>query len=132
MLLTQDEQIACVENSSRLLAAGGRFVVEAFVPEPQRYAPYGRLTELADLTMDRVTVLFSVHDPLNQRVDGQIVTLGPGNVSLHPSAVRYVWPSELDLMAKTAGLTLEARYESWSKAPFVATSRDHVSVFRKN
>jgi hypothetical protein len=47
------------------------------------------------------------------------------------SAHRYVWPSELDLMARLAGLALRDRWADWTRAPFTGESESHVSVWVK-
>jgi hypothetical protein len=44
---------------------------------------------------------------------------------------RYVWPSELDLMARMAGLELRDRWAGWGGEPFDGESRQHVSVWEK-
>jgi hypothetical protein len=56
-------------------------------------------------------------------VDGQ---LEPRSVPF-----RYVWPSELDLMARLAGMALRERWSDWARAPFTSDSRQHVSVWEK-
>ena len=45
-------------------------------------------------------------------------------------AIRYAWPAEPDLMAGQAGLTLAERYAGWERQPFLASSGQHVSVYR--
>jgi hypothetical protein len=45
---------------------------------------------------------------------------------------RYVWPSELDLMVRLAGITLRERWRDWQRAPFTGESRSHVSVWQKS
>ena len=44
---------------------------------------------------------------------------------------RYVWPAELDLMARIAGLTLRERWSGWLREPFTSESTEHVSVWEK-
>jgi hypothetical protein len=71
----------------------------------------------------------SEHDPVSQRVTSQHIVLKETGVSLYPVQIRYAWPSELDLMAKLAGLRLHDRWGGWQHEPFTATSEKHVSVY---
>jgi SAM-dependent methyltransferase len=123
-LTTQDAQVACFENAAAHLEPGGSFVVEVGVPDLQRLPPGERY------------VAFSVRDDYVGVDEYDVVR--QGLVSHHQSTgrrlsmpFRYVWPSELDLMARIAGLTLRDRWEDWTRAPFTATSRAHVSVWEK-
>lgn len=127
-LTTQDAQIACFQNAADHLLTGGRFVVEVQVPPLQRL-PFGekRLTFASDDShwgvdeIDVVTQQFWSH---HVWFDGKAAR----KLSV---PFRYTWPSELDLMARMAGLTLESRWAGWDRAPFTATSSAHVSVWRK-
>ena len=56
-------------------------------------------------------------------VDGQLETFS--------APFRYVWPSELDLMARLAGMTLRERWSGWNRGPFTSESTTHVSVWEK-
>lgn len=127
-LRTQDEQVACFRNAARHLAPGGRFVVELFVP-PLRRLPPGQLAapshegdHLVVDTFDLVTQQCTSHH-YRTRPDGT-VAYGAGRF-------RYLWPAECDLMARLAGLELEARYADWHRAPFTSDSDSHVSVWRR-
>jgi len=73
----------------------------------------------------------SMYDPVGQRVKAQVVSMTEGGSRFYPLQVRYCWPSELDLMARLAGLELEHRWGGWSEEPFTAASGTHVSVYRK-
>jgi SAM-dependent methyltransferase len=73
----------------------------------------------------------SVHDPVAQRVRSHHVVITAGGVKLYPVEVRYAWPSELDLMARMAGLRLRERWEGWSREAFGASSGAHVSVYER-
>jgi hypothetical protein len=81
--------------------------------------------------LDVVRIDVSKHDAVNQRVRTQHVVLRDGGTELFPVALRYAWPSELDLMAQLAGLDLEARHGGWHGEPFTDTSGVHISVYRK-
>ncbi|WP_199422948.1 class I SAM-dependent DNA methyltransferase [Actinotalea solisilvae] len=127
-LLTQDGQVACFRNAARHLTPGGCFVVELWVPE-LRALPPGR--EATVWHSEPGYLGIDTYDVLAQRVVSHHVRFGDGtDAQLFRSAHRYVWPSELDLMARLAGLVLEDRWADWDGSPFTADSRSHVSVYR--
>ncbi|MFD4692252.1 methyltransferase domain-containing protein [Streptomyces sp. NPDC058463] len=127
-LLTQDEQVACFRNAARHLEAGGRFVIEVFVPELQRLPP-GETARPFHIGEHHVG--FDTYDLVKQQVVSHHYTIVEGRGSTFLSPHRYVWPAELDLMAKLAGLDLSERWADWDEAPFTASSRSHVSVWQK-
>jgi hypothetical protein len=49
----------------------------------------------------------------------------------HSAPYRYVWPSELDLMARITGFRLAGRWAGWDQAPFTSDSPAQVAVFEK-
>ncbi|MEV5440649.1 class I SAM-dependent methyltransferase [Streptomyces sp. NPDC052682] len=127
-LLTQDEQVACFRNAARHLAPGGRFVVELWVPELRKLPPGQTATvwhcEPGYIGLD-------TYDVLHQQVVSHHVRFdGTGSARLARSPHRYIWPAELDLMARLAGFALESRHADWVGAEFTAESRSHVSVYR--
>src|SRR5262249_13392854 len=111
-LSTQDAQAACFRNVAAHLSASGVFVVEAFVPDVPRFDRLQR-AHVQRIELDRVEVSLSRHDPVAQRLTSQHVTLTDGGVRLLPVELRYAWPSELDLMARLAGLRLRERFGDW-------------------
>lgn len=127
-LRTQEEQVECFRNAARHLSPGGRFVVEVGVPPMRRLVP-GQAAVPFDVsdahlgfdTFDLVTQQAVSHH-LNRQVDG--------SYQRATHNYRYVWPSELDLMAHLAGMRLERRDEDWTGTPFTSTSESHVSVWR--
>jgi SAM-dependent methyltransferase len=128
-VLTQERQIAVFENAARHLAPRGRFVVELWVPQ-LRALPPGR-TGLVFAAKPGYLAA-DVFDVVAQHVVSHHVTFDPdGGTSarIFRSPHRYVWPAELDLMARIAGFTLESRHGGWSEEPFTAESTDHVSVY---
>ncbi|MFD9540098.1 class I SAM-dependent DNA methyltransferase [Streptomyces sp. NPDC060022] len=127
-LLTQDEQVACFRNAARHLEPGGRFVIEVFVPELQRLPP-GETVRPFHIGEHHVG--FDTYDLVNQQVVSHHYTIVDGQGSTFRSPHRYVWPSELDLMAKLAGLDLSERWADWDEVPFTASSRAHVSVWQR-
>jgi SAM-dependent methyltransferase len=129
-LPTQDAQVACFRNVAARLAPGGAFVVEAFVPDITRFDRFQRV-QVNRLDLERADVTLSRHDPLAQRIIGQHVMLTDGSVRLLPVEVRYAWPSELDLMARLAGMRLRERHGDWHGGRFTATSPTHVSIYER-
>jgi SAM-dependent methyltransferase len=130
-LPNQDRQVDCFRNVARVLEPGGLFVIECFVPDPSRFDRSQRVQASA-VTEDSVVLEVAKHDVSRQRVSIQMVTIGPQGTQLRPIAIRYAWPSELDLMAGQAGLRLQSRYANWNADPFDATSSGHVSVYQRS
>jgi SAM-dependent methyltransferase len=133
-LLTQDDQVECFRTVAEQLAPGGCFVVEVFVPQLRRMPPGQSAVpfhvgerHVGFDTVDVVSQRSVSHHYTRAGVDAQ----GRALATYEASAHRYVWPSELDLMARIAGLTLRDRWADWTKAPFTAESESHVSVWSK-
>ena len=129
-LLTQARQVECFASVARVLDPGGMFVIECFVPDLTRYNRDQRVQTVA-VTEDSAIMELSRHDAAEQRVNTQIVTLSGQGIELRPVAIRYSWPSELDLMAELAGLRLRERYGGWDRQPFTTASGGHVSVYQR-
>ena len=127
-LTTQDDQVACFENAAAHLRPGGRFVIEARVPELQRL-PLGQT--VLPWRADPSGLSFYVYDVVTQRLSGQHYHLEDGRLHPSPTEMRYAWPAELDLMARVAGMRLEHRWAGWGGEPFTALSPSHVSVYRR-
>jgi SAM-dependent methyltransferase len=127
-LTTQDGQVACFENAAAHLRGGGRFVVEARVPELQRL-PLGQT--VLPWRADPGAMSYYVYDVVTQRLSGQHYHLEAGGVRPSPVEMRYAWPAELDLMARLAGMRLEHRWGGWNREPFTGLSPSHVSVYQK-
>ncbi len=127
-LTTQDGQVACFANAAAHLRSGGRFVVEARVPELQRL-PLGQT--VLPWRADPGGMSYYVYDVVTQRLSGQHYDLVDGRVQASPTEMRYAWPAELDLMARLAGMRLEDRWAGWRREPFTALSPAHVSVYAK-
>jgi len=127
-LLTQEDQVRCFAGVAGHLAPGGAFVLTAFVPDLTMYTG-GQSVRATHLGLEQVRLDAARHDPVTQRVDFQHVLVTGDGVRLYPGAVRYAWPSELDLMARLAGLRLRERWGGWRREPFDAASGLHVSVY---
>lgn len=127
-LVDQDAQVRCVANVADHLTGDGRFVVEAFVPDPARFT-HGQHVSVKGTELDAVAMEVATHDPVAQRVTSHHLWLSEEGTRLLPVVIRYAWPAELDLMAALAGLELVERWESFRRAPFTADSQTHVSVY---
>ena len=130
MLTEQEAQVRCFENVALHLDASGVFLVDAFVPDVTRFDRGQEVrTRLPDLETVRLDV--STHDPMRQLVDFRHVLLSEAGIRVYPARLRYAWPSELDLMARLAGLRLRERWGDWRRTPFTSTSQAHVSVYER-
>ena len=129
-LLTQDDQLRCFRNVADRLTDDGAFVLEAFVPDLTRFDRNQRVSTTR-VEVDEVWLHADLHDAPSQRVSSQHVVVTEEGVRLYPVSIRYAWPSELDLMAKLAGLRLRERHGGWNREPFGAASQQHVSVYER-
>lgn len=127
-LLTQDEQVACFVNAAAHLLPGGRFVVECSIPDLRRLPP-GQLACPFDVTEEHLG--FDTYDLVNQRLVSHHFTREGERYRRDAGTFRFAWPAEMDLMARIAGLELEARYADWRRTPLTDDSRSAVSVWRR-
>ncbi|MFB7761208.1 class I SAM-dependent DNA methyltransferase [Streptomyces xiamenensis] len=128
-LLTQEEQVRCFTNAARRLVPGGRFVLECPMPDVARYR-HDQNLEVHQVGLDRVRLVAVRHDPVEQRFDGHHVLITNNGIRLAPASMRYAWPSELDLMARLAGLERRHRWGGWRREPFTAEGT-YVTVYEK-
>ena len=126
-LTTQDEQVECFANAARHLGPGGRFVIEVLVPDLQRLA---RGERYRPFSVTDAHLGIDEYDVVAQSVVSHHYSFRPEGTTTVAVPFRYVWPAELDLMARLAGMRLEGRWSGWSKEPFTAESTSHVSVWR--
>jgi SAM-dependent methyltransferase len=127
-LTTQEEQVACFRNVAAHLGSGGSFVIEVLVPRLQRLPP-GETFQPFDVSPTHIG--FDEYDVANQGLVSHHYWIDDGKVEVLSPPFRYVWPSELDLMARLAGMTLRERWADWTRAPFTSESAKHVSVWEK-
>ena len=127
-LTTQDEQVACFQNAAAHLEPGGCFAIEVLVPGLQRLPP-GERFQPFDVSPDHLG--FDEIDVVTQRLVSHHYWIEDGAVDVLSPPFRYVWPSELDLMARLAGLRLRERWAGWQHEPFTNESVKHVSVWEK-
>ncbi len=129
-LLTQEDQVRCFQNVATHLEDNGVFLVEAFVPDPTRFVR-DQNVQTSRVGIGRVVIDAARHDPVFQRVFTQHIHITEAGIRLYPVHLRYAWPSELDLMARLAGLQLRARWGGWRGEPFTSASTMHVSVYER-
>lgn len=128
-LLTQEDQVRCFENVAHHLTDDGSFVVEAYVPAFLYRLRNDQYVEAEAIRVGEVRLDLLRHDMATQMIEESHVSLSSAGVRLNPVVQRYAWPSELDLMARMAGLRLKHRWGGWNREPFNSTSRAHVSVY---
>jgi SAM-dependent methyltransferase len=128
-LVTQNQQVACFVNAAAHLDSGGYFLVEVGVPDLRRLPPGEEARVFSQgpgyVGYDRYVDLVA-----QQAVSHHFVSTG-SHVGESMFPFRYVWPSELDLMARLAGMTLRSRWADWDRSPFTGDSSSHVSVWQK-
>jgi len=127
-LTTQDAQVACFRNVAAHLEPGGCFVIEVAVPALQRLPP-GETVRPFHVSATRLG--FDEYDVASQGLISHHYSLVGGELEVLSIPFRYVWPSELDLMARLAGMTLRERWSGWKREPFTSESTQHVSVWQK-
>jgi SAM-dependent methyltransferase len=127
-LLTQEDQVRCFENVAAHLTDDGSFVVEAYSPSFFFRLRNDQHVDAEAIEVDEVRLDVLRHDPVTQTIDESHVHLSHEGVRLFPIVQRYAWPSELDLMARIAGLRLKERWDGWNREPFTSTS-NVVSVY---
>jgi len=127
-LTTQAAQVACFRNVAEHLEPGGRFLIEVGIPDLRRLPPGERFV-VFDFGEEHWGV--DEYDVVHQGLVSHHFTLVDGSIERSSGPFRYVWPSELDLMAEMAGLRLRDRWAGWQREPFTADSRKHVSVWEK-
>jgi SAM-dependent methyltransferase len=127
-LTTQNEQVQCFENVAAHLEPGGCFVIEVEVPGLRRLPPCQRLQPFH---ASPTRLGFDEYDVAVQRLVSHHYWIDGDRCRVFSQPFRYVWPSELDLMARLAGMTLRERWSSWTRDPFTNESTKHISVWEK-
>lgn len=128
-LLTQEDQVRCFENVAAHLTDDGSFVIEAGVPGYLYRLRGDQYVDAEAIGVDEVRLDVARHDPVKQILEESHVSLSSEGVRLNPIVSRYAWPSELDLMARIAGLHLKERWGGWNQEPFTSASSNCVSVY---
>jgi SAM-dependent methyltransferase len=127
-LTTQAEQVDCFRNVAAHLEPGGCFVIEVYIPELQRLPPGETIHTFAKTPTH---LGFEEYDIAAQIAVSHHYWMIDGRIETFSSPHRYLWPSELDLMAQIAGMSLRERWSGWDREPFASDSRGHVSVWEK-
>lgn len=132
-LPSQGRQIECFQNVADHLETGGRFVIDCFVPDLSRFDQFNTRLGVSSITSpEEHRYELSIHDPVTQRTSSHMVKRNAdGSTVVLPVEVRYAWPSELDLMARLAGLELEDRFGWYDLRPFNERSTGHMSIYVK-
>ena len=128
-LTTQDDQVACFRNVAAHLEPGGCFVIEVGIPSLQRLPP-GETFQPFEVSATKLG--FDELDVASQGLISHHYTVVDDRLEVVSMPFRYVWPSELDLMARLAGMTLRERWSGWRREPFTSESRKHVSVWERS
>ena len=127
-LTTQDAQIECFRNAAAHLESGGYFVIETFIPELRRL-PHGET--ICPHQFNQSHFDFDEYNVATQGLVSHHYRNVDGSYQGHSMPFRYVWPSELDLMAQISGMHLRERWSDWHRKPFTNESTAHVSVWEK-
>lgn len=127
-LTTQEAQVDCFLNVAEHLEPGGCFVIEVEVPQLQRLPP-GETVRPFSVTPEHLG--FDEIDVASQRLTSHHYLISEGRMQTVSMPFRYVWPAELDLMARIAGMSLRERWADWTREPFTSDSESHISVWQK-
>jgi SAM-dependent methyltransferase len=127
-LMTQEEQVRCFQTVADHLEPTGVFLVEAFVPDLTRFDS-NQTVRMLDISLDHAVLEASRHNPVTQVVESQHLSIWQHATQMLPIRLRYAWPSELDLMARLAGLQLQQRWNDWDRSPFTVASTNHISLY---
>jgi SAM-dependent methyltransferase len=125
-LTTQAQQVACFGNVAAHLEPGGCFVIEVGVPDLRRLPP-GQT--ILPFHVSETRWGLDEYDAANQGLVSHHFEIIDGRAERFSAPFRYVWPSELDLMAQMAGMELRDRWSGWRREPFTSDSRSHVSIW---
>lgn len=125
-LTTAEAQQQCLRRVHDVLEPGGRFVLEAFVPDVDRPT---NVVEARTVAIDHVILTAARHDPVEQTVTAQFIELRESGIRLRPLVIRYAPVAELDAMASSAGLQLVDRWSDWKGSPFTENAGVHVSLY---
>jgi SAM-dependent methyltransferase len=128
-LLTQEDQVRCFENVANHLEEDGQFLIEAGLPSEYFGKSEMQYVMAERIEIEEVGLDVAQYDPATQLLTENHVVLTTDGATFFPIVTRYAWPSELDLMARIAGLRLHHRWSGWFREPFAAKSWRHVSVF---
>ncbi|MEM7459688.1 MAG: class I SAM-dependent methyltransferase [Pseudomonadota bacterium] len=130
-LTTQDEQVRCFQQVAKHLRPGGKFLVEAFMPNRETFEN-NQAVRTKHVDYDKVWLEAVQHDPVAQTLNYQRIRISQNGTELKPLPMRYVWPAELDLMARLAGLSSVAHWGGWHKQPLNRDSAFYVALYERD
>ncbi|MER9158373.1 class I SAM-dependent methyltransferase [Mesorhizobium sp. M0778] len=134
-MLSVDSQLACLHAVVRAMEDGGKFVIHLNLPNTTEFVGSGvygnQRTTVVYVDEYRAMVRFTRHDPNNQMYIMQDLWINRGGLRTLPTKLRYVYPSELELLTRIVGLELVERWGDWERRPFDTSSMRHMSVYRK-
>jgi SAM-dependent methyltransferase len=130
LVLNQADQVRTFENAARHLRSGGTFVVEGFVHDRRRFQNDQEVVT-THVATDLVELRTARLDAVQQRIDVNHVLMSPQGLQFFPSQLRFIHPSEMDMMARFAGFALHARWEGWDRKPFHASSASQIVIYKK-
>ena len=135
-LLTQEEQLRCIVNVGKKLTENGAFVIQTMTPGETIFDGSGGINDMLDVPStdgqeaDSIMLLGAKTDLVRQMIHQRVIVLNEAGSKIYPHTLRYVWPAELDLMARIAGLKLHARWGSWRRDAFTSKCRTQISVYK--
>lgn len=127
-LLTQEDQVTCFRNVAAHLKTDGIFLLTAFIPDMKRLEARQEL-RVTNLDIHQTHLDASMFDTASQQITANHIVLTEQGTRIYPVKLRYAWPTELDLMARLAGLTLKERWGDWGRAAFDSNSTRHISLY---
>ncbi|MER8453835.1 class I SAM-dependent methyltransferase [Mesorhizobium sp. M1428] len=134
-MLSADRQLGCLQSAMNALDDGGHFVIHLSYPNTNDFTGVGKYgdqrTTVFHVDEHRTLVRFTRHDRHNQLFISQDLWITPGGIRTLPTKLRYVYPSELELLTRFVGLELVERWGDWERRPVDTSSWSHVSVYRK-
>jgi SAM-dependent methyltransferase len=128
-LTSQEAQVACFRNVAAHLEPRGCFVIEVLVPGLQRLPPGDKHHVFS---ADERHWGIDEYDVARQGLISHHFREVNGHFERRSIPFRYVWPSELDLMAELAGMRLRDRWSGWARGRFTSESTKHVSVWEEH
>jgi len=128
-LMTQENQVRCFQNAAAHLDDGGAFVVEGNLPTEFCQLRNNQYVDLEDIAVGEIGLDVARYDPVTQILEESHVTVSGQGVRFKPLVTRYIWPGEMDLMARLAGLSLKERWANWHRDPIKVSSTNCISVY---
>ncbi|WP_027056491.1 class I SAM-dependent DNA methyltransferase [Mesorhizobium erdmanii] len=130
LLLSRDEQIACLRCAAEVLNERGVLVLEVRVPDLEGFVNGQKITT-ALVDNENTFVNTEIHDAVNQNLFLSVLWFSGTSVRRFPERVRYVYHQEVDTMAECVGLVLAERWGDWMRGAFTAGSKRHISVYSR-